>query len=92
MLQQQGLGDDGAQAAGSEQLRSGDQQVDNEKEEFAHGVKRIMVVGLRKAVPQEVNSNILGIRHPQPPYRHHHVDRRENEDLTNDANEVEQKH
>ena len=41
-------------ATGADRLRSGDQQMDDQHQEFAHGAKRIMVVSMRKAAPQGV--------------------------------------
>ena len=35
----------------AEQLRDGDQQVDGEDEEFAHGANAIMITSVRKTAP-----------------------------------------
>ena len=40
VLEQQGLGGDGAVAAGAKELREGDQQVDGEDEDFTHRANR----------------------------------------------------
>jgi hypothetical protein len=42
---------DGAYATWAEQLREGEQQVDGEDEEFAHGANAIMIVCTRKTAP-----------------------------------------
>jgi hypothetical protein len=43
MFEQKRLCGDGAHATWTEQLREGDQQVDGEDEEFAHGAKATMI-------------------------------------------------
>jgi len=42
MLEQKRLCCDGAYTAWADQLREGDQQVDGEEDEFAHGANRTM--------------------------------------------------
>jgi hypothetical protein len=48
VLEQQGLGGDGADAAGAKELREGDQQVDGKDEEFTHRANRTITAGTRK--------------------------------------------
>jgi len=48
VLEQQGLGGDGADATGAEELRNGDQQVDGKNEDVAHRVERTITAGTRK--------------------------------------------
>jgi hypothetical protein len=51
VLEQQGLGGDGADATGAKELRECDDQVDDEDEEVAHGANRIMAARARKTAP-----------------------------------------
>jgi hypothetical protein len=51
MLEQKRLRGDGEYTTWVEQLREGDQQVDNEDEEFPHGANRSMTVSARKTAP-----------------------------------------
>lgn len=51
ILHQQRLRSDGSEAAWAEQSHQGDQQVDGQNEEIAHGANRTMVVGARKTAP-----------------------------------------
>ncbi len=48
MFEQKRLCGDGAYATWAEQLREGDQQVDGEDEEFAHGTNATMIASTRK--------------------------------------------
>ena len=48
VLEQQGLGGDGADATGAEELRNGDQQVDGKDEDFSHRANRTTAAGARK--------------------------------------------
>ena len=48
VLEQQGLGGDGADATGAEQLCEGDQQVDDKDEDFSHRANRTTAAGARK--------------------------------------------
>jgi hypothetical protein len=48
VLEQQGLGGDGADATGAEELREGDQQVDGKDENFSHRANRTITAGARK--------------------------------------------
>jgi hypothetical protein len=48
VLKQQGLGGDGADATGAEELREGDQQVDGKDEDVSHRANRTMTAGARK--------------------------------------------
>jgi hypothetical protein len=52
MLEQERLCGDGTYTTRAEQLREGDQQVDGEGEEIAHGVNRTMVASAFKTAPQ----------------------------------------
>jgi hypothetical protein len=45
VFKQQGLGSDGADAAGAEELGKGDQQVDGKDDDFSHRADRIMTSG-----------------------------------------------
>ena len=51
MLEQQRLCHDGTQATGAQEFRDGDQKVDGEDEEFAHGTNRTMTGSARKTAP-----------------------------------------
>ena len=66
MFEQKRLCGDGTYATWAEQLREGDQQVDGEDEEFAHGANRTMTVSACKTAPHRRIRVILRIRHPQP--------------------------
>jgi len=46
--EQQGLGGDGADATGTEQLGEGDQQADGKDEDFSHRANRTITAGTRK--------------------------------------------
>jgi len=46
--EQQGLGGDGADATGAEELRNGDQQVDGKEEDFSHRANRTITAGTCK--------------------------------------------
>jgi hypothetical protein len=48
LLKQQGLGGDGADAAGAEELGKGDQQVGGKDNDFSHRADRIMTSGTCK--------------------------------------------
>jgi hypothetical protein len=48
VLEQQGLGGDGADAAGAKELREGDQQVDGKDEDFSHRANRTITAGTCK--------------------------------------------
>ena len=48
VLEQQGLGGDGADAAGAKELREGDQQVDGKDEDLSHRAKRTMTASACK--------------------------------------------
>ncbi len=48
MFEQKRLRGDGAYATWAAQFREGDQQVDGEDEEFAHGVNATMITSVRK--------------------------------------------
>jgi hypothetical protein len=48
VLEQQGLGGDGADAAGAQEPREGDQQVDGKDEDFSHRANRTITAGTRK--------------------------------------------
>lgn len=48
VLQQQGLGGDGADTTGAKELRKGDQQVDGKDEDFTHRANRTITAGTRK--------------------------------------------
>ena len=48
MPEQQGLGGDGADAAGAEELRQCDQQVGGKNEDVAHRVERTITAGTCK--------------------------------------------
>jgi len=48
VLEQQGLGGDGADATGAEELRNGDQQVDGKDEDFSHRVERTITANACK--------------------------------------------
>ena len=52
MLQQQRLCSDGTEATWPEESRKGDEQVDGEDEEFAHGANRTMTASARKTAPR----------------------------------------
>ena len=45
VLEQQGLGGNGADAAGAEELREGDQQVNGKDEDFSHRANRTITAG-----------------------------------------------
>jgi hypothetical protein len=45
VLEQQRLGGDGADAAGTKELREGDQQVDGKDEDFSHPANRTITAG-----------------------------------------------
>jgi hypothetical protein len=45
----QGLGGDGADAAGAKELRKSDQQVDGKDDDFSHRANRTPAAGARKA-------------------------------------------
>ena len=45
VLEQQGLGGDGADATGAKELRKGDQQVDGKDEDFTHWANRTISAG-----------------------------------------------
>jgi hypothetical protein len=45
VLEQQGLGGDGADAPGAKELRKGDQQVDGKDEDLSHRANRTMTAG-----------------------------------------------
>ena len=64
MLEQQGLCGDGTYATWAEQLREGDQQVDGEDEQFAHGANGTMTASARKTARRQADCVILRIRHP----------------------------
>jgi len=49
VLEQQRLGGDGADAAGAQELREGDQQVDGKDEHFSHRASRTMTASACKA-------------------------------------------
>ena len=51
MLEQKRLRGDSTYTTWAEQLREGDQQVDNEDEECADGANRSMTVSARKTAP-----------------------------------------
>ena len=51
MLEQQRFCHDGAQATGAQEFHQGDQQVDGEDEEFAHGANGTMTAVPRKTAP-----------------------------------------
>jgi hypothetical protein len=51
MLQQQRLRSDGTYATWPEEFQKGDQQVDGEHEEVAHGANRTMTTSARKTAP-----------------------------------------
>ncbi len=51
VLEQQRLRSDGTYATWPEEFHKGDQQVDSEHEEVAHGVNRIMTTSARKTAP-----------------------------------------
>jgi hypothetical protein len=51
MFEQKGLRGDGAYATWAEQLRDGDQQVDDEDEEFARGANATLIASVRKTAP-----------------------------------------
>jgi hypothetical protein len=51
ILDQTRLCHDGAQATGAQQFEKGDQQVDGEDEEFAHGANRTITAKARKTPP-----------------------------------------
>jgi hypothetical protein len=48
VLEQQRLGGDGADATGAEELRKGDQQVDDKDEDFSHRANRTISAGTYK--------------------------------------------
>jgi len=48
MLEQQGLGGDGAHATGAKELREGDQQVNGQDEDVSHRANRITTAGTCK--------------------------------------------
>ena len=48
VLEQQGLGGDGADAAGAKELRKGDQQVDGKDEDLSHRANRTTTAGTCK--------------------------------------------
>jgi hypothetical protein len=48
VLQQQGLGGDGADATGAEELRKRDQQVDDKDGDFSRRANRTITAGARK--------------------------------------------
>ena len=48
VLEQQGLGGDGADATGAKELRKGDQQVDGQDEDFSHRANRTITTGTFK--------------------------------------------
>ena len=48
VLEQQGLGGDGADATGAEGLRNGDQQADGKDEDFSHRANRTITAGTCK--------------------------------------------
>jgi hypothetical protein len=48
VLEQQGLGGDGADAAGAKEPRDGDQQVDGKDEDFSHRANRTITAGTCK--------------------------------------------
>ena len=52
VLQQQGLCGDGTDTTWTEQLREGDEEVDEEDGEFAHGANRTMATIPRKTAPR----------------------------------------
>jgi len=52
MLQQQRFRSDGTHATGAQEFHEGDQQVDGEDEEFAHGTNRIKTASARKTAPR----------------------------------------
>ena len=49
VLEQQGLGGDGADAIGAKELRKGDQQVDGKDEDFSHRANRTITARACKA-------------------------------------------
>lgn len=51
MLQQQRPRGNGAHATWADEFQNGDQQVDGENEEVAHGANRTMTTNARKAAP-----------------------------------------
>jgi hypothetical protein len=51
MLEQQRFCHDGAQATEAQKFHQGDQQVDGEDEEFAHGANRTMTTNAGKTAP-----------------------------------------
>jgi hypothetical protein len=51
MFEQKRLCGDGTCTTRAEQLRKGDQQVDGEEEEIAHGANRTMTTSARKTPP-----------------------------------------
>ena len=51
MLQQQRLRSDGTYATRAKEFHEGDQQVDGENEEVAHGANRIITTIARKTAP-----------------------------------------
>ena len=51
MLEQKRLCGDCAYTTWAEQLREGDQQVDGEDQDFAHGANRSMTASARKTAP-----------------------------------------
>jgi hypothetical protein len=51
MLQQQRLRSDGAHATWADEFHKGDQQVDGENEDAAHGANRTMTANARKTAP-----------------------------------------
>ena len=52
MFEQNRLRGDGAHATWAEQLRDGDQKMDGEDEEFAHGANATMIARVSKTAPQ----------------------------------------
>jgi len=48
VLEQQGLGGDGAHSTGAKELRKGDQQVDGKDEDFTHRANRTIAAGTCK--------------------------------------------
>ena len=48
VLEQQGLGGDGADATGAEELRKGDQQVDGKEDDLSHRASRTITAGTCK--------------------------------------------
>jgi len=64
VLEQQGLGGDGADATGAEELRNGDQQVDGKDEDFSHRANRTITAGTCKTA-RRARCVTLRIRHSQ---------------------------